>query len=113
VSLGKRQEHFSRAYPLLVLYIQYLGYEVRTGDAERNKKVFGELGESKGYGHKNSCHKIKLAIDLNITKDGVYLRGQAAEDAHSLFHNFWDMLGGSKRIPHDLNHYSFEHNGMR
>jgi len=113
MNLGKKQEQFSRAQPLLYLYAQYHGYEIRTGDAERNKKVFGKMGESKGYGHKNSTHKVKLAIDVNITKDDIYLKGIAAADAHNFLHNFWDMLGGAPRIPHDLNHYSFEWQGMR
>jgi hypothetical protein len=113
MSLGKKQERFSRALPLLYLYAQYHGYEIRTGDVFRDPRAFGKLGVAKGYGHKNSAHKNKLAVDANITKDGIYLRGMAAGDAHNFLHNFWDMLGGAKRIPHDLNHYSFEHQGMR
>lgn len=26
---------------------------------------------------------------------------------------FKDTIGGARRIPHDLNHYRLEHNGMR
>ena len=113
MSLGKKQELFSRAMPLLYLYAQYQGYEIRTGDVFRDSRVHGDMGDKLGYGHRNSCHKLKLAIDANITKDGVYLVGQAAEDAHNFLHDFWDMLGGSTRIKDDLNHYSFEHNGFR
>jgi hypothetical protein len=111
--LGDKQELFSRAQPLLYLYAQFHGYEIRTGDAFRDERAFGGMGVNGPYGHKNSAHKLKLAIDANITKDGVYLEGMAAADAHNFLHNFWDMLGGAPRISHDLNHYSFAHGGMR
>jgi hypothetical protein len=112
--LGAKQELFSRMVPLLYLYAQFHGYQIRTGDAFRDPRVHGEVGEKKAvYGHRNSCHKLKLAIDCNVTKDGVYLEGQAAKDAHNFLHDFWLMLGGASRIPHDLNHYSLEHDGMK
>ena len=113
MTLGQKQELFSRMLPIFYLYVQFLGYQIRSGDLFRSPKVFGEMGESLGYGHRNSAHKMKLAIDVNLTKDGVYLQGKDAEDAHNLLHDFWDMLGGAERIPHDLNHYSFGHGGMR
>jgi len=113
MTLGQKQEAFSRAIPLLYLYAQYHGYQIRTGDAFRDPRLHGEIGEKEGYGHKDSCHKLKLAIDCNITKNDYYLQGAAAKEAHNFLHDFWDMLNGSKRIPHDLNHYSFEHQGMR
>ena len=114
MSLGAKQELFSRMIPLLYLFAQFHGYQIRSGDLFRDPRTHGEIGQDFGpYGHKNSCHKLKLAIDCNITKDGVYLDGMAAADAHNFLHNFWDLLGGAKRIPHDLNHYSISHNGFR
>ena len=113
MTLGSKQELFSRMIPLLYLYAQFHGYQIRTGDVFRDPRLHGDIGEKKGYGHKNSAHKNKLAIDVNITKDGVYLQGMAAADAHNFLHNFWDLIGGANRIPHDLNHYSLEHQGMR
>ena len=102
-----------RMLPRLIDHVHSLGYEIRGGDLFRAPSVFGPMGEKKGYGHKNSCHKVKLAIDLNIIDRGVYLRGVDAEEAHTEIHDFWDTLGGAERIPHDLNHYSIEHNGSR
>ena len=113
MTLGTKQEHFTKALPLLILYAQYHGYGVRMGDVFRDPRLHGQIGEKKGYGHKNSCHKLKLAADLYLSKNGKYLTGSDAEDAHEFLHDFWDMLGGAERIPHDLNHYSFEHEGMR
>jgi hypothetical protein len=113
MTLGQKQRQFMRVLPRLLDYLHSLGYECTEGDGHRNPKVFGEMGESMGYGHPNSCHKIKLAIDINLFRDGVYLQGIDAERGHNLLHDFWDTLGGAERIKHDLNHYSFEHNGCR
>ena len=92
MTLGMEQERFSRAMPLLYLYAQYHGYEIRSGDLFRDPRTHGSIGDKKAYGHKNSCHKLKLAIDPNVTKDGVYLTGQAATDAHNFLHDFWDWI---------------------
>lgn len=114
MSLGPKQERFTEALTLLLAYAHFKGYRVRMGDVFRDPRAFGHVGEDTGpYGHKNSCHKLKLAADLNLTASGHYLAGAAAEGAHNELHDFWDMLGGAKRIPHDLNHYSFEHAGFR
>ncbi|MBT8439842.1 MAG: M15 family peptidase [Gammaproteobacteria bacterium] len=113
MTLGEKQELFSRMLPLLILYAQFLGYQIRCGDTFRDKRVHGDFGEKKGYSSKWSVHKLKLASDLYLTEDGVFLRGEAANKAHSKLHDFWDLLGGAQRIEGDLNHYSLEHNGYR
>ena len=113
MKLGEQQELFMRLLPRLIDHVHFLGYQIRGGDLFRSPKAFGEMGESGPYGHRNSCHKLKLAIDLNLTYRGVYLTGSNAQAAHNQVHNFWDEQGGSKRIKHDLNHYSLERNGNR
>ena len=102
-----------RLLPRLIDKAHELGYEIRGGDLFRDPRAFGDMGEKGVYGHRNSAHKLKLAIDLNITKDGVYLNGNAATQAHNEIHDFWDTLGGAERIAHDLNHYSLERGGFR
>ncbi len=47
---------------------------------------------------------------MNLYIDGRYIRDK---EGHDELHNFWDLLGGAERIKKDMNHYSFEHNGMR
>ena len=113
MKLGTNQELFSRMLPLLILYAEFLGYGVRRGDLFRDPRVHGEFGVKKGYGRAYSCHKLKLAADLNMTKDNVYLQGQAAQEVHNKLHDFWDLLGGSKRIKSDMNHYSLGWKGYR
>ena len=103
--LNRKQFKFTEAYPILMLYAQYHGYQLTDGDAYRDVRC--------KYGHDNSTHRFRLARDYNIFKDGIYLKDLAAKKAFNFLHDFWDMLGGSKRIKSDLRHFSFKHNGIR
>ena len=72
------------------------GYAVTLGDA------WAKDGHKKG-----SFHYDRLAIDLNLFKDGIWLK--ETED-HQEFGEYWISLGGSwggnfKRVK-DGNHYS-------
>jgi len=88
-----------------------MGYEVTDGDAFRDPRVFGRQGEKKGYGHKNSNHKIKLARDLNLFKNGEYL---TKDSDYAFIGVKWESMdddcvwGGRFN---DGNHYSMTHNG--
>jgi len=113
MNLGKKQELFSRLKVLLYLKAFDLGYDIRGGDSFRDPRVHGEFGEKAGYGHRNSCHKLKLAEDLNLFKDGAFL--QETED-HRELGEWWEKQnelcrwGGRFSRP-DGNHYSLEHWG--
>ena len=88
---------------LLILHAEQLGYSITLGDAFRDKRV--------EYGNKNSLHRKRLAIDLNLFKGGKYLTG--TED-HKPLGEYWESIGGSwgGRFD-DGNHYSIEHNGAK
>jgi len=115
MKLGEKQELFFHLLPRLIDYIHSEGYEIRGGDLFRDSRVFGYPGEKKGYGHSKSCHKLRLAIDLNLFKDNKYLT--ETED-HRPIGEWWENLhplcrwGGRFKTP-DGNHYSLEHEGMR
>ena len=95
------------AFPLmlarLILYAYELGYTM----------TFGEGYDDDGIGHaKGSTHYSRLAQDINLFLNGVWLdKGPAMEKGHGLLHDKWDTLGGAKRIKNDLNHYSVEYQG--
>ena len=72
-TLGQKQRRFTKMVAKLIDKATELGYEVSLGDAYRDPRLFGEFGEKKGYGAGRSCHKLRLAIDLNLFKDGIYL----------------------------------------
>jgi hypothetical protein len=69
--------------------------------------VFGEKGESVGYGNAYSMHKDRLAHDYNLFIDGEF---QTTTEAHRPLGEHWESLhpecswGGRWE---DGNHYSF------
>lgn len=109
--LFAKQQHFARMVPGLIEKAHQLGYTVTLGDAYRDPRAFGALGKKVGYSSANSCHKLRLAIDLNLFKDGVLLRETVN---HLQLGLWWESQGGSwgGRFD-DGNHYSIEHNGAR
>jgi hypothetical protein len=97
--------------PRLIDKATELGFEVTLGDAYRDPRVFGAPGSKQGYGNPKSCHKLRLAIDLNLFKDGVFL---GTNEAHTLLGEWWESQGGAwgGRFE-DGNHYSLEHEGSK
>lgn len=114
MKLGEKQELFMRLLSRLIDKVHELGFEIRGGDLFRDPRVHGEFGEKKGYGASRSCHKLKLAIDLNLTRDGVFLTDT---DDHREIGEYWKKQhhlcrwGGDFHRP-DGNHYSIEHYGV-
>ena len=113
MTLGDKQRLFTRLVADLLEFAHSRGYEITFGDAFRDPRLHGAIGEKKGYGHRNSNHKRKLAIDLNLFLDGEYL---TSDKDHEPLGLYWESLNplcvwGGKFS--DGNHYSLKHNGMR
>jgi hypothetical protein len=112
MTLGEKQRLFARLIPRLIDKAHELGFEVTLGDAYRDPRLHGELGVKQGYGHPRSAHKARLAIDLNLFKNGAYL---GATEAHKPLGEWWEQQhplacwGGRFN---DGNHYSIEHDGI-
>lgn len=104
MTLSKKQRKFAKSVTYLLTYIHSLGYEVTFGDTYR--------ADTCTHGHKNSTHRKRLAIDLNLFVDGKYII-DGEHPAWVLLHDYWDLLGGAKRILRDMNHFSYKHNGIR
>lgn len=106
MTLREKQSAFTLMVAKLILKADELGYELTFGDAYRDPRVFGAPGVRKGYGTANSFHKQRLAIDLNLFKDGKFLEGT---EAHRELGEWWESIGGTWggrfRKP-DGNHYS-------
>lgn len=117
MTLGQKQRLFSRLIAELILWAYEEGYQVSLGDAYRDPRVHGEMGEKRGYGHPWSNHKRRLAVDLNLFDD---IDGDGDEDflqdteSHRALGLKWESMhplcrwGGRFG---DGNHYSFEHGG--
>lgn len=110
-SLGQKQRRFTRMIGLLIEYAYSHGMELSFGDAFRDPRLHGAVGEKKGYGHASSTHKVRLAVDFNLFKNGEFLQG--TED-HRQLGEYWESMGGTwgGRF-NDGNHYSLEHNGFK
>lgn len=110
-SLREKQSRFARMVAHLIDHANSMGFEVTLGDAYRDPRLHGAIGVKQGYGHSKSCHKIRLAIDLNLFRDGKFLPG--SED-HKPLGEWWESQGGTwgGRFQ-DGNHYSLEHEGMK
>jgi len=85
---------------LLIQFATQEGYEL----------TFGAAWASGGH-RDNSLHYDRLAIDLNLFRDGKWLN--ETED-HEILGLFWELIGGSwgGRFG-DGNHYSLEHEGRK
>jgi hypothetical protein len=103
--LGKRQELFARLLPRLLDKAHELGYEVRIGHVMRCQNCY--------VGRKNSNHKLKLAVDLNLFKNGDFLTTQ---DAHQKLGEWWEqqheLCAWGGRF-NDANHYSIVYQGRK
>lgn len=114
VSLRKKQSLFASLVPRLIDKAISMGYEVTLGDAFRDPRLHGALGVKLGYGHSKSGHKIRLAIDLNLFKDGKFLTDGTG---HTELGKWWkaqhpDCRWGGDFAIKDYNHYSFFHDGV-
>jgi len=93
MTLGQKQRKFSKMVALLILFAYEKGFEISLGDAYATT------------GHINdSFHYKRLAIDLNLFKNGRYLTSTKAHEPLGLF---WESIDGSwgGRFQ-DGNHYS-------
>ena len=105
MSLGAEQREFTADIARLISYAYAQGYELSFGDAYRDPRLHGMYGVKKAYGHKNSQHKRRLAVDFNLFKDGEYLDG--SED-HAVLGAYWESLHPHNRWGgrfKDGNHY--------
>jgi len=96
------QEKHTVRIGMLIMFAHAEGIGLSEGDAFRDPRVHGEMGVKMAYGHKNSCHKLKLANDFNANE----------ERDHIKLHDEWDRLGGVSRLDNDMNHYSSGWKGM-
>ena len=110
-TLSESQREFALLVSKLIRHIYRCGYEVTLGDAYRDPRVHGKIGEKKSYSSANSNHKRKLAIDLNLFHRNEYL--SATED-HRQFGLYWESLHEKCRWGgrfNDGNHYEYVHEG--
>jgi len=108
------QEEFTRASARLILHAFDIGYGVTYGETYRTPEQ-AALNAQRGTGVTNSLHTDRLAIDLNLFKDGVYITD---DTGHRQLGAWWKALGpryrwGGDLAKKDYNHYSLSPDGVR
>ena len=91
MSINQQQWRFARMVADLIAQANYQGYEVALGEAWRHP-VMAAWYAVRGLGVKDSFHGRRLAIDLLLFKDGVYL--QNTED-YATLGEWWIARGGT------------------
>lgn len=111
MTLGQKQRKFTEMISRLIAFAYGQGYELTFGDAYRDPRAHGQVGEKKSYSSANSLHKERLAVDFNLFKDGKYL--SRTEDYKPLG-DYWESIGGTWGGKFsDGNHFSIEHGGRK
>lgn len=109
------QEEFAQSTARLIQKAAELGYGVTFGDAYRSPQQ-AQANAASGSGISNSLHIDRLAIDLNLFKDGVYIQD---DTGHRELGAWWKTLGpryrwgGDFSTRKDFNHYSLSPDGVR
>lgn len=106
MSLRDKQSLFVSKLARLILHAEVLGYELTMSRGYASKAANKADG-----GHPRSNHLNRLAIDLNLFKDGAWL---SATKDHEPLGLYWESIGGTwgGRF-NDGNHYSLEYNGVK
>lgn len=111
MTLRQKQSLFVQLVIQLLLAAHSMGFELTFGETYRSPEEAARLAKL-GIGIKNSLHTKKLAIDLNLFRNGKYL---SSTESHRQLGEWWEALhplcrwGGRFS---DGNHYSLEHDGV-
>lgn len=113
-TLRQKQSRFALGVALLIQHADSLGYQVTLGEAWRTPEQ-AKWNAANGIGTVSSLHIERLAIDLNLYKDGNWL--QTSND-HKPLGEWWESLGpdyrwGGRFSRPDGNHYSITPDGKR
>lgn len=113
MKLSEMQQEFTECAAELILFARGNGFKLTFGDAYRDPRVHGAVGEKKSYSSANSTHKSRLAIDLNLFVDGKYISDGNC-DEYKLLGAYWKASHPLARWGgdfNDANHFSFTYGG--
>lgn len=112
LTLRQQQSLFARLVADLIIHAFELGYEITLGEAYRSREEAERLAKA-GKGIVNSLHTSRLAIDVNLFRDGRYL---SATESHRPLGEWWEQQHagcrwGGRFQRSDGNHYEFRLTG--
>jgi hypothetical protein len=108
------QQEFAQSMAKLIQKAAELGYGVTMGECWRTPEQ-AMLNAQHGTGIVHSLHMYRLAVDLNLFKDGQYLSGS---EGYSQLGEWWKTLGPRYRWGGDFihlkdyDHYSLSPDGV-
>jgi hypothetical protein len=108
------QQQFAQDAARLIQFAATSGYGVTLGEAWRTAEQ-AAWNAAHGSGVAHSLHEERLAIDLNLFKDGQYLTDA---EPYRVLGEFWKSLGtnhcwgGDFHDLVDLDHYSITPDGV-
>ena len=117
MTLRQKQSRFCLLVADLIQYAHAQRYQVTFGEAYRSPEEAQRLFVA-GKGIKTSLHTQRLAMDLNLFKDGRYLTNL---ESYRPLGDFWESLSrpdavccwGGRFTSGDANHFSIEHGGRK
>lgn len=113
MTLGDEQRDFTKCVGMLIDKIYSTEGYAATLDWAYRPEAVAQFYAGIGVGVRSSLHTIHLAVDLNLFKDGVYLKDS---HDHLLFGEWWEEQHPLARWGGrfgDGNHYSFEYGGKK
>lgn len=117
MTLPEKQRIFPRLLAKLIEFAYSKGYEITMGECWRSPETAALYAKS-GKGIKNSLHCERIAVDLNIFKNGVW--SQEPKD-YKVLGDYWKGLGGplfetcwgGDFTSKDNDHYSISDGGRK
>ena len=112
MTLRQQQSKFALAVAALIQQAEVMGFEVTFGETYRPSET-AALFAQQGKGSKNSLHTKRLAIDLNLFKNGKYLSNSIDYTPLGVW---WEEYGKANSLPlcwggrfkrADGNHFSY------
>jgi hypothetical protein len=91
MTLIEKQKLFPRLLAKLIEHVYANGYELTLGEVWRSDAT-AALNAKLGKGIKNSLHIRRLAVDINLFKNGVWLKD--TKD-YKWLGTWWKALGGA------------------
>ncbi len=113
-TLRQKQSRFALGVAQLIQKADEFGYEVTFGEAWRTPQQ-AAWNAAQGIGTSTSLHIERLAIDLNLFKEGRFITDS---EGHTELGRWWKSLGqdyrwGGDFVKKDFNHYSISPDGRR
>ena len=86
--LNDKQFLFAESVAKLINYAVSIGFKVTFGEVYRPKET-ATIYEKQGIGIKDSLHTKRLAVDLMLFRNGVYLK---SSESYRSLGDFWESL---------------------